>query len=225
MGRVIAFIPVRCGSKSIKLKNIKILAGKPLIFWALDAAIQSGIFTDIVVATDCDEIARKLADFQGFNLEIYRRDPENAQDTSTTESVIFEYLGKRQWTGNEIFMLIQVTSPFIKAHYLIEALEKFRTEKADSLLTCTRIKRFIWDTDGRSINYDYRNRPRRQDFDGILIENGSFYISTVEGLINNGNRLFGKISVYEMDDERTFFEIDEESDWIVAENLLMGLKD
>ena len=69
------------------------------------------------------------------------------------------------------------------------------------------------------INYDYLKRPRRQEFDGYLVENGAFYINTREGLIKDNCRLSGKVGVYEMPEE-TYFEIDEPSDWIVIENLL-----
>ena len=85
-----------------------------------------------------------------------------------------------------------------------------------------RIKRFCWKTDGSSfqpINYDYLNRPRRQEFDGYLVENGAFYINSRKGLLADGCRLSGKVGTYEMPEE-TYFEIDEPSDWIVIEHLL-----
>ena len=68
------------------------------------------------------------------------------------------------------------------------------------------------------MNYDYRHRPRRQEFDGMLMENGAFYINTVGNIIASGNRLSGKIGIYEMP-EYTAFEIDEPDDWEVMENL------
>ena len=84
-------------------------------------------------------------------------------------------------------------------------------------------KRFNWSVglDGIAypLNYDYNNRPRRQEFGGYYTENGAFYITSKMGLLSSGNRISGKIKLYEMPDE-TFFEIDEPSDWIIVEQLM-----
>jgi YrbI family 3-deoxy-D-manno-octulosonate 8-phosphate phosphatase len=79
--------------------------------------------------------------------------------------------------------------------------------------------RFFWNEDGTSKNYDYKNRPRRQDFAGNLMENGAFYINTVTNILASGNRLSGKIGIYEMP-EYTATEIDEPDDWAILENLM-----
>lgn len=64
------------------------------------------------------------------------------------------------------------------------------------------------------MNYDYRHRPRRQEFHGMLMENGAFYINTVANIVRDGNRLSGHIGIYEMP-EYTATEIDEPDDWMV----------
>ena len=69
------------------------------------------------------------------------------------------------------------------------------------------------------MNYDYENRPRRQNFSGMLMENGAFYINKVGNILESGNRLSGHIGIYEMP-EYTATEIDEPDDWIVLENLM-----
>lgn len=68
-------------------------------------------------------------------------------------------------------------------------------------------------------NYQFEKRPRRQDFNGVLIENGAFYINSVSNIISSKNRLSGKISIYEME-EYKYVEIDEENDWVIAESLM-----
>jgi N-acylneuraminate cytidylyltransferase len=115
--------------------------------------------------------------------------------------------------------LVQATSPFTQTSDFYEALETFKRQKADSLLTCVRSKRFIWDKSGAPINYDYKNRPRRQEFQGSLIENGAFYINTIGNIRKSKNRLHGNIAIYEMK-EFTFIEIDEEDDWLFAEKIM-----
>ena len=95
----------------------------------------------------------------------------------------------------------------------------YRGGQYDSILTCVRNYRFFWNADGSSMNYDYRNRPRRQNFDGMLMENGAFYINSVKNILASKNRLSGKIGIYEMP-EYTATEIDEPDDWIILEKLM-----
>jgi N-acylneuraminate cytidylyltransferase len=215
----VAFIPARCGSKSIKLKNIKSFCGKPLIYWALKAANESEKINQIVVATDCNEIAMTVQSLNFGKVVIYRRSPENALDISSTESVMLEYLNQSTHQEDEYFVLVQATSPLITSQDFDNAFDLLKKKQADSLITCTRIKRFIWDQEGNPLNYDYRHRPRRQDFNGTLFENGAFYINSIKNIMSTKNRLSGKIAVYEMA-EYTSIELDEPDDWIIAENLM-----
>lgn len=215
----IAFLPVRCGSKSIPFKNIKGFCGKPLVYWNLEALQASKNIDRIFVATDCDEIKIVVNSFEFSKVEIYDRDFQNASDTASTESVILEFISKQQFDDSDLFFLVQATSPFTQAKDFDDALKTLKSKNADSLLTCVRTKRFFWDEDGMPYNYDYNNRPRRQDFDGMLMENGAFYINSISNIKNNKNRLSGKISIYEMA-EFTAVEIDEKDDWIIAEKLM-----
>lgn len=214
----IAFIPARCGSKSIPFKNIKIFCGKPLIYWSLKPLNESELIDQIIVATDCDKVKDVVESFDFEKVRIYTRSKENAQDHSTTESVILEYLDYAPCKEEDNLVLVQVTSPLTERKDFEEALNKYNNEKPDSLLSCVRTKRFVWDDSGKPINYDYKNRPRRQDFKGLLVENGAFYISSIGNIVKNKNRISGQISVYEMD-EYKYTEIDEEDDWILAEAL------
>ena len=215
----IAFLPVRCGSKSIPFKNIKGFCGKPLVYWNLEALQASKNIDRIFVATDCDEIKIVVNSFEFSKVEIYDRDFQNASDTASTESVILEFISKQQFDDSDLFFLVQATSPFTQAKDFDDALKTLKSKNADSLLTCVRTKRFFWDEDGMPYNYDYNNRPRRQDFDGMLMENGAFYINSISNIKYNKNRLSGKISIYEMA-EFTAVEIDEKDDWIIAEKLM-----
>ena len=144
---------------------------------------------------------------------------KNANDTASTESVMLEFIEKNSFNDSDLFLLVQATSPLTETKDFDEALEYLKNEKADSLLTCIRTKRFMWNEDATPLNYDYKNRPRRQDFDGLLIENGAFYINSIENIKIEKNRLSGKIAIYEME-EHTAVEIDEEDDWHIAEKFM-----
>lgn len=216
---VIAFIPVRGGSKSIPLKNIKSFCGKPLVYWNLLALQKAASVDEVIVATDSPEIEKTVSKFHFSKVKLYERSAENAVDTASTESVMLEYLNKNNLSDKDCFMLVQATSPLTESHHFEEALALYRTGKFDSILTCVRNYRFFWSKNGTSLNYDYQKRPRRQEFDGMLMENGAFYINSVENILRAKNRLSGKIGLYEMP-EYTSFEIDELDDWIIMEALM-----
>ena len=215
----IAFIPVRCGSKSIPFKNIKKFCGKPLVYWNIEALQNSSNIDEIYVATDCKEIKDIVNSFSFSKVNVYDRDAKNANDTASTESVMLEFIEKNSFDDEDLFFLVQATSPLTQTKDFDEALKKMKDKKADSLLTCIRTKRFMWNDDGTTLNYDYLNRPRRQDFDGLLMENGAFYINSIKNIKKEQNRLSGKIAIYEME-EHTAVEIDEEDDWHIAEKFM-----
>jgi 3-deoxy-D-manno-octulosonate 8-phosphate phosphatase, yrbI family len=215
----IAFIPVRGGSKSIPLKNIKIFCGKPLVYWSIKALHDSVSIDKIVIATDSSDIKKIVRNFGFSKVEIYNRRPENAVDTASTESVMLEYIDAVQLDNDTVFMLVQATSPLTQTEHFEGGLNLYRSGTYDSILTCVRNFRFFWNDNGTPQNYDYRNRPRRQNFNGIFMENGAFYINSVKNIKNYKNRLFGRIGIYEMP-EYTATEIDEPDDWIFLENLM-----
>ena len=216
----IAFVPARCGSKSIPLKNIKNFCGHPLIFWCLSALQNSKNIDEIYVATDCDEIKQVVENFNFSKVYIYERSIENASDNSSTESVMLEFINKKNFSNDDLFLLIQATSPLIQTEDIDGSLDQFKTSKCDSLLSCVRSKRFFWNESNEPINYDYNNRPRRQEFDGLYMENGALYISSIGQIKMVENRLSGKISIFEMD-QNTAIELDEFTDWLAAERLML----
>jgi len=215
----IAFVPARCGSKSIPFKNIKEFCGRPLIYWNLVALQDSKSIDEIYVATDCNEIKDTVNSFKLSKVKVYAREPENANDTASTESVMLEFINKNKFYDDDLFLLVQATSPLTQTEDFEVAIDKLKNEDIDSLLTCVRTKRFYWNKDNEPLNYDYTNRPRRQDFDGILMENGAFYINTIFNIKKYNNRLSGKIGIHEMK-EFTSIELDEEDDWMIKEELM-----
>ena len=216
---ITAFIPARGGSKSIPLKNIKGFCGKPLVYWNLSSLQDCDKVDEIIVATDSEEIKNTVNSFNFDKVKIFSRSAVNATDSATTESAMLEYINLANLREDDIFMLVQATSPMTETKHFNEALEIYKQGKYDSMLTCVRNYRFFWNEDGTPKNYDYENRPRRQNFKGELMENGAFYINTVGNILKGKNRLYGKIGIYQMP-EYTAVEIDEPDDWIILENLM-----
>ena len=219
----IAFIPVRGVSKSIPLKNIKILNAKPLVWWTAKAANDAGCIDKVIIATDSAEIKDVVLSFNLPKLEVYDRDPKNASDTASTESVMIEYLEKSDLKDEDLFFLIQATSPMLKTEHIEGMYETFLKDGADSMFTGVREYHFHWIPSTTKPLYDYRNRPRRQDFEGLIAENGACYINSVGNIKRDKCRLSGKIAAYELP-SYTAYEIDEEVDWIIVETLMKELK-
>jgi len=216
----IAFVPARCGSQTIPFKNIKIICGKPLIYWALLALTKSKSIDQIYVATDCDDIKDVVVDFNFEKVQIFDRCDVNASNTASTESVMLEFLDGMNFSEEDLFILVQATTPFTSSDDFDNAINIIKSNsEIDSLLSCVESKRFFWTKDGNAINYNYYKRPLRQDFDGLLMENGAFYINTVENIYKYKNRLSGNIHPYVMP-EYTAIEADEEDDWLIIEQLM-----
>ncbi len=215
----IAFIPARCGSKAIHLKNIKPFYGRPLLYWTAQALQECQSVDQVVVATDCQDVKQCIESFKLSKLQVFLRDPNNAQDSSATEDVMLEYINQSALSDHDQFMLVQATSPFTTAAQFDEALAQFEASGKQSLLSCARVKRFFWSPQGSPVNYDHKNRPRRQDFEGSLMENGAFYINSVAQIKSHGNRLSEPIDIYEMP-AYTALELDEDEDWAQGELLM-----
>lgn len=219
----IAFIPVRAGSKSIPLKNIKIINGKPLVYWTAKSANDAKCIDKVIIATDSNEIKTVVKDFALPKVKIYDRDAQNATDTASTESVMLEYLDKSDLKPDDNFFLIQATSPMLKAEHIDGMFEYFQKSGADSIFSGIIEKQFHWEFTNQNfvepVNYDYRRRPRRQEFKGLVAENGACYINSVQNILHNKCRLSGKITFYELP-SYTSYEIDEETDWIIVETLM-----
>lgn len=220
----VAYIPVRGGSKSIPLKNIKPINGRPLVYWVIDAAVKSKKIDKVYVSTDSKDIEQAVADYKKENMDCDKlfcieRAAHTVTDTASTESAMLDFADHYDF---EQIILIQATSPMLTYSHLDQAIEAYQNGKNDSLLSVVRQKRFIWEETSEGaqpVNYDYMNRPRRQEFDGFYVENGAFYITSKERLVKTECRLSGKIGLYEMDEE-TYFEIDEPSDWVITEHLM-----
>ena len=223
----VAFIPVRGGSKSIPLKNIKMICGKPLVYWTVKAACGCKYIDMVYVATDSNKIKETVESFKVgteaslfSKCEVIGRSAESASDTASTEFAMLEFAENYEFDN---IVLVQATSPLLQSSDLEKGFEALNEEGVDSVLSVVPQKRFHWGNDEQGFahptNYDVFHRPRRQEFDGYLVENGAFYISSKADLIKSQNRVSGNIKAVEMNED-TFFEIDEPSDWVIIEALM-----
>lgn len=217
ISEVVALVPLRGGSKSIPKKNIRLIAGRPLCAWVLESAARSGSIKEVWVSTDSEEIAdvvRRL----NLGVRILKRPSELATDEASTEAVMLHFADNVDF---DVLATIQATSPLLKSGQLDRAIEQFEAQKLDSMLSAVRTKRFFWSDDGRAMNYNPLQRPRRQEFAGTLMENGAFYLTRRAVLESHQCRLGGNIGVFEMPEEMAL-EIDEPADWAIVEELILN---
>lgn len=222
--KTIAFVPLRGGSKSIPEKNIKEISGKPLAFWSIEAALKCSLIDKVFVSTDSKKIRETIFQIKNNKLKVVARSKKTATDNASTESAMLEFARKRN--DFQHIVLIQATSPLLTSKDLTGGINKFFRGKYDSLLSVTRQKRFLWkkkDNTAKPLNYNPLRRPRRQELNGFLVENGAFYITFRKNLLKSKCRLSGRVGYYEMPEE-TYYEVDEPSDWLIVENLLLQRK-
>ncbi len=216
----IGIIPLRKDSKGIPGKNKKKMVGRPLFSWVLTEAIFSDLDAVYVFTNDTEIISYVEREYSwSHKVFALLRNEENANDTASTESTMLEFSEK---INHEyaILCLLQATSPLTLAADINKVLDKITTEKFDTALSVVKTHRFIWNSDGTPQNYDVFNRPRRQDFEGLLIENGAVYATKKELFLSSKNRISGTIGLVEMPEE-TLMEIDSLADWNIIENLLI----
>ena len=183
------------------------------------AALASGIFDAVVVSSENAEI-RAVAEKAGA--VAFERDPATASDTASSEAGVLDYIDRTPRC--ETLALVQCTSPLTSAEDFANGWALFVKAGADSLVTVVRAHKFLWRVDAETgcatpQNYEPKKRPRRQEWDGEMIENGAFYFFKVAVFRANGNsRLAGKMVAHEMPEE-TLVEIDSLTDWKIVELL------
>ena len=219
--RFIALIPLRAGSKGIPGKNIKFLNKKRLYEYCLDACYEANLFSKIYISTDSIEIKNIISEYTKSkkynNVEVILRPSNLARDETSTEEVILHTIEYLSLSKDSIFYLIQATNVFLRAEDIKNSSKLI--ESNCSLLSVTKEHRFIWSSQGEPLNYDPTNRPRRQDWEGVLFENGAFYCSTVEMILSSKCRISGNIKTFLMH-PISKYEIDEPFEWDSVETVV-----
>lgn len=217
----IAIIPARGGSKGIPRKNVRIMAGVPLIAHVIRAAINSSVFDRVFVSTEDEEIA----EISGrFGASVLRRPKSLSGDSVTLDPVIshaVKTLEARGITASAVGVL-QPTSPTVKARTITAAYYKFISEKADSLISATDATHLYWRKKGGTYVPLFPERLNRQYLPVMLKETGAFTFSRRRVITDKG-RFGRKISFYVLPENETA-DIDTPMNWWVAEKILTRKK-
>jgi CMP-N,N'-diacetyllegionaminic acid synthase len=221
--KIVAIIPARGGSKGIPKKNLIPICGKPLIAWSIIQASEAQMIDDIYISSDDEEILHVGTDYGARPI---KRPAEIAGDDATSESAWLHAIDSIESAGTKLDLVVgmQATSPIRHSKDLDNAIHQFIPSRYKSLMAGNEIEDFhIWrkDRDGnaKSVNYDYRNRKRRQNIEKKYLENGSFYIFQPNLLKSHNNRLVADIDIYIMEKYK-MFQIDEQQDISLCEALM-----
>lgn len=226
--RVLAVIPARGGSKGVPRKNVRLLAGKPLIVWTIEAAQRATTIDRIIVSTDDDEIA---AVAQNAGAQVCRRPPELAGDTTPTEPVLFHVLHTLAQSDRyqpDAVALLQCTSPLRGSDVIDRCVRLLAQSGCDAVMTVTPMQH--WYLCGRIAEggifqpeYEYAHRPFSQQMPEKFRENGACYVTRTSCLLTHRNRLGGEVRVLPLDVVRSI-DIDTEADFRLAEEAIRGVQ-
>lgn len=217
--KAVAIIPARGGSKRIPGKNIRTVGGKPLLAHTVLHARAAQSVTKTYVTTDSPEIARVAEE---YGASVILRPPELAGDEASSEAALVHALRHlRDDRGEEydLVVFLQCTCPIRRPDDVDGAVSHLVDTGSDSLLSVVPVHLFLWDVvDGApvSTSYDYRHRPRSQELAPRYVENGSIFVFRPWVLAEHGNRLGGRIVMYEMD-RYSLVDIDDEIDLELCE--------
>lgn len=221
MGGPIAIITARGGSKRIPHKNVKSFCGKPIIAYSIEAALKSGLFSDVMVSTD-DEAIADIACRYGASVPFLRSE-STSNDYATTADVILEVVDEYAKRGVELDIgcCLYPTAPFVTPDKLRSAYDLLEP-RVDSVFTVTEFsfppqRGLIQSSDGAVSYWQPENADKRsQDLTPIFHDAGQFYFFRVASLRRN-HSLVGERSVGFVVDQTEVQDIDNPSDWDIAE--------
>lgn len=225
----LAIIPARGGSKGIPHKNIRMVAGKPLLAHTIEQAQRTPSITRVVVSTDDAEIA---AVARAYGADVVDRPAEISGDTASSESALLhalDHLRDHEGYTPDLLVFLQATSPLTLAEDIEGTIRALLAQQADSALAVAPFFHFLWrvdaETGAQGINHDKRARPRRQEIANTqFLETGAVYVLRVAGFLEARHRFFGTTAMYVMPNERVW-EIDDPRDLLIADLLLRAVND
>ena len=200
--RILAVIPARAGSKGIPNKNVRIIAGRPLIYYAIKNALDSELITDVMVTTDSDQV-RIIAEQMGARVRV--RAPELCADDVALDAVVWDAAfgegAEEPEDGNwDYIVTMQPTSPTLSVATLDAAIRKAIDSGIDTLVSVVNDPRLSWVDDGKGgVRPNYATRVNRQWLPADYAETGAFVVSK-SSCVTPQTRFGQVIDVYEVSD-------------------------
>jgi len=220
---IAVLLPMKGNSERIPNKNLKLFNGKPLFHAIIDELNKSKYINKVIINTDSDLIANSAINTFESLVSIHER-PINIQGDFVSMNKIIEY--DLNNSDSDIYIQTHSTSPLLSIKSLDTAIEKMisRSKDFDSILSVTKIQTRFYDKDGAPFNHNPKELLRTQDLEPLFEENSGFYIFTKDSFKNAGNKRIGLSPLMFEIDKIEAIDIDEPSDFIIAETLHKLLK-
>ena len=224
----LAIITARGGSKRIPRKNIKPFLGKPILAYSIEAAVACRLFDEVMVSTEDEEIA-EIAKQYGAKVPFYRSE-KTAGDFATTNDVLLEVIDEYEKRGQffDVACCIYPTAPFVTAEKIKDAMGQLEASDADTLIPVVQFsyppQRAMVIRNGQ-LEFKYLEYidSRSQDLEKEYHDVGQFYCFKVPAYKENKKLMLGSILPYVVD-EMEVQDIDNESDWKIAEIKYQAMK-
>lgn len=218
IANTIVIIPARGGSKGIPRKNLRPLAGKPLIQYAIEAARSCSLAPRVVVTTEDEEIALISG---RLGAHVIPRPPELANDTCTLDPVIAHAVAaaEQKWDERyEFVVTVQPTSPLVRSIDIEQCIDKLAASGADTIISVVDDRHLNWTIVNDQPTPLYDRRVNRQQLPPTFRETGAIIGCRREQLAS-GTRIGTKIALFEIDKHRSF-DIDSLHDLYLCEAIL-----
>lgn len=220
---VLVVIPARGGSKGIPRKNLRSLAGKPLIYYSIQTSLKSKYNPDVYVSSDDDEI---LSISKKIGAKTIKRDSRIATDVTTLDPVIYDAYKQAEVLENKQYDLIvtlQPTSPLLRTWSLDEAIDTFvNNNDIETVIAATDDTHLTWKKEDEKFLPNYKERVNRQYLLPVFKETGGFLI-TSSSIISESNRIGERVELYLLDNGESI-DIDTYEDWNLCEYYLKRKK-
>jgi CMP-N,N'-diacetyllegionaminic acid synthase len=228
--RVLIVIPARGGSKRLPRKNVLPLAGKPLISWTIETALEAKVHADVMITSDDDEILTVAELYEIDGVIVYKRPKSLATDSAKTVDVLIDALDASRSLGKiyETLILLQPTSPLRNARDVEMAYELYQksTPKYTVVSVCKVDHPSAWIgnlTENAFFTGVQLDGKRSQDYQEEYRLNGAIYVMDVDRLIKNGTIYTEKLRAFVMGKDRSI-DIDELMDFKICESIVGARK-
>jgi CMP-N-acetylneuraminic acid synthetase/spore coat polysaccharide biosynthesis predicted glycosyltransferase SpsG len=213
---ILVIIPARGGSKGIPRKNLRLLNGKPLIYYTIKTALSSRFNIDVYVSSEDDEILNTAI---GFGANVHKRDISIADDKSTLDPVIYacyEYVKSTEKKEYDYIITMQPTSPLLKISSLDSAIEKAINDKEiETVIAAKDDTHLSWRKEENKFLPNYKERVNRQYLTPTFTETGGFFI-TRKDIITPSNRIGKNVELHILSNGEEI-DIDTYEDWNLCE--------
>ena len=220
--KIVALLPMKANSERVKGKNFRMLAGKPLFQWILDALLANSEIDQVIINTDAKSILLENGLVEGERVLIRERKSELCGDLVSMNLILADDIAN---VPADVYLMTHTTNPLLTANTINNALVQFgeNNNTSDSLFSVNKIQTRFYRKDLSPVNHDPDNLIRTQDLETWYEENSCIFVFSKESFSKTAARI-GKSPMMFVTPPLESIDIDEPEDWVLAEALAVARK-